>query len=367
MSRRILIVRRDNIGDLALTTPLFAALRARMPDATLDVLTNSYAAPILAGNPHLDAVHVYTKAHHRDDDESWLGVYARRARTVLALRRRRYDTILLAKLPAERRPLQFARMIGADEIVGLVKPGGPPLSGLTRGYVWDAARCPHTVQALMQLGEHFGIAAPGGPTLVRPDARAQAEARALLAPLAARGGPLVALNLSARKVKQRWPVARFVALARALHARDGCAFVLVWSPGAPDNPRHPGDDDKAAEAGQGLAGVPFVAVRTEALPELVGALSLVDAMITADGGAMHLGAAVGLPIVALFGNSDPAMWHPWHVPHEVLQHPERDVNLIAVDEVLAAWDRLAAEGGLRTRKGGKLAAEATVAADRARG
>jgi hypothetical protein len=135
-------------------------------------------------------------------------------------------------------------------------------------------------------------------------------------------------------------------LARALHEREDAGFVLVWSPGAPDNPRHPGDDDKAEEARRALAGVPCVDVRTETLPELVGVLSLADAIITADGGAMHLGAACGLPVVALFGNSDPAMWHPWHVPHEVLQPPERDVGLIEVEEVLAAWDRLAACGAL---------------------
>jgi ADP-heptose:LPS heptosyltransferase len=346
MSRRILVVRRDNIGDLVLTTPLFAALRAKMPDATIDVLTNSYAAPVLAGNPHLNALYVYTKAHHRDAGESWLGVYLRRVRTVLELRRRRYDTILLAKVPAERRPLQFARMIGAEEIVGLVKPGDAPLPGLTHLYEWDPVRDSHTVQALMQLGRHFGIAEPGGPTLVRPEPRAQQKARAFLAPVVERGAPVVVLNLSARKVKQRWPVARFVALARALHEREDASFMLVWSPGAPDNPRHPGDDDKAAEAMHGLAGLPCVAVRTAALPELIAALSLADAMVTADGGAMHLGAACGLPVVALFGNSDPAMWHPWHVPHEVLQHPARDVNLIEVDDVLGAWGRLRVQGGV---------------------
>jgi ADP-heptose:LPS heptosyltransferase len=142
-------------------------------------------------------------------------------------------------------------------------------------------------------------------------------------------------------------VARFVALARALHDRADAGFVLVWSPGAPDNPRHPGDDDKAEEAQRGLADLPCLAVRTETLPELVGVLSLADAMITADGGAMHLGAACGLPVVALFGNSDPAMWQPWHVPHEVLQPPERDVSLIEVGEALAAWERLAARGAFR--------------------
>jgi ADP-heptose:LPS heptosyltransferase len=347
MSRKILVIRRDNVGDMVLTTPLLAALRARLPDATIDVLSNSYAAPVLAGNTDVDAVHVYTKSHHRQEGQSRLGVYLGRARTVLELRAQRYDSIVLAKLPAEPRPLAFARIIGATEIVGLVKPGDAPRRGLTHAIRWDPSRRAHMVEALMQLGEHFGIHASGGPVTVHPQPRARAAALAGLAPVVSPGTPLVALNLSARKVKQRWPVERFIALGRALHERYGCTFMLVWSPGASDNPRHPGDDAKAAEVLAGLAGVPVVALRTVQLAELIAALSLAQAMITADGGAMHLGAACGLPVVALFGNSEPALWHPWRVPHEILQHPARDVGLIGVAEVLAAWDRLAVHAGLR--------------------
>lgn len=345
VSRKILVIRRDNIGDLVLTTPLLAALRARLPDAQIDVLTNSYAAPILHRNTDVDAVHVYTKSHHRERDETWLGVYLRRARTVLALRARRYDTIVLAKLPAEPRPLAFARLIGGKEVVGLVKPGEAPLRGLTHVIEWDPVHCAHTVEALQQLGAHFAIDAPAGPTKIYPEPDEQAALRKRLAPILGRTAPVVAFNLSARKVKQRWPTERFVALARALHARFGCGFMLVWSPGAADNPRHPGDDDKAAAVAKALADLPCVPVRTDRLAELIAALSHAKAMITADGGAMHIGAACGLPIVALFGNSSPAIWHPWHVPYEVLQHDARDVSTIEVDEVLAAWERLAQRVG----------------------
>ena len=68
---RILIVRRDNIGDLVLTTPLIAALRAKKPDAWIGFLANSYNAPVLSGNPHLDAVFAYDKAKHRPDKSRW--------------------------------------------------------------------------------------------------------------------------------------------------------------------------------------------------------------------------------------------------------------------------------------------------------
>ena len=66
----ILIIRRDNIGDLVCTTPLIGALRQRFPHGWLGALVNSYNAPVLEGNPDLDEVFVYTKAKHRSAGES---------------------------------------------------------------------------------------------------------------------------------------------------------------------------------------------------------------------------------------------------------------------------------------------------------
>ena len=64
-SPKILVIRRDNIGDLVCTTPLIVALRQRFPQAWLGAWVNSYNAPVLDGNPDLDQVFVYTKGKHR--------------------------------------------------------------------------------------------------------------------------------------------------------------------------------------------------------------------------------------------------------------------------------------------------------------
>jgi hypothetical protein len=67
-----------------------------------------------------------------------------------------------------------------------------------------------------------------------------------------------------------------------------------------------------------------------------------SAVICADGGAMHLAAGLGLPVVCLFGNSGAARWHPWGVPYRLLQKAPLDVADIAVDEVVAAFNSLRA-------------------------
>jgi len=68
---KILVIRRDNIGDLILTTPLIHALRQRFPEAWIGALVNTYNARVLEGNPDLDRVFVYKKTKHRGSASVW--------------------------------------------------------------------------------------------------------------------------------------------------------------------------------------------------------------------------------------------------------------------------------------------------------
>jgi heptosyltransferase-3 len=83
---KILVIRRDNIGDLVCTTPLIAALRQRFPQGWIGALVNSYNAPVLDSNPDLDEVFVYTKAKHRGRGESLLGILWKRLMMMRRLR-----------------------------------------------------------------------------------------------------------------------------------------------------------------------------------------------------------------------------------------------------------------------------------------
>ena len=60
--RKLLVIRRDNIGDLVCTTPLLRSLRQKYPEARIDALVTSYNEPILENNPDVDYVYAYTKA-----------------------------------------------------------------------------------------------------------------------------------------------------------------------------------------------------------------------------------------------------------------------------------------------------------------
>lgn len=337
--RSILIIRRDNIGDLVLTTPLFAAIRRRYPDAYLAVLVNSYNAPAIAGNPHVDEIFAYTKGKHAAGG-SLLKAYWQRILLIWQLRQRHFDEIILPNGGFAARALSFARRLKPGRIIGFVSDQSPT-RGIDVPIVHaDGARL-HETEDIFRLLAPLDVAPPIPALTVVPDpALAEKIASQLPPDFRAAQGPIVALHLSARKEKQRWPVERFAELAHRLHAAYHARFLVFWSPGDENNPFHPGDDGKAAKLLADIAELPVAPVRTEALAELIAGLSLADYAVLSDGGAMHLAAGLGKPLVCFFGNSPAARWHPWGVPYSLLQKPSEDVSDISVDEATAAFARL---------------------------
>jgi len=309
-SPRILLLRRDNIGDLVCTTPLIAALRAQLPGAWLGALVTTYNAEVLAGNSALDEVFVYEKLKHRSG--GLLSHLCRRLGQVARLRRQRFDCVLV---PAPSpQALKLARSLKPGRVIAA--PAGVALRQ-------------HEVERVFELGRAFGVRGRPGALEVTPDARKKSELERRLGP-----GPFVAIHISARRPAQRWPLERYAALATQI-AQDK-RVLLLWAPGAKDNPQHPGDDAAAAEIMRGLKSGTALPVPTPDLKTLIAALSLAERVVCPDGGAMHLAAALGKPVVALFGDSPVDRWRPWGVPHRVVQPESRNLADLPLQAVVAA-------------------------------
>jgi ADP-heptose:LPS heptosyltransferase len=331
--QHILVVRRDNIGDLVCTTPLFSALRQRFPDAWIGALVNSYNAPVLQGNPDVDEIFAYRKLKHREPGDSLLSNLWTRYRLIAALRRKRLDYVILAGNAA--RATVLARILGAKSVVGLAA------SHMPADVPAEPVEGRHEVEITFRLAQPLGISGPPPAPSVVPDKAAVTRLRRDVATrLPGGAGRLIGIHISARKPSQRWPIERFAELIRAITRHPGAGVLLFWSPGPENDPRHPGDDEKAQTLALELRSLPLFPVPTRGLGELIAGLSLCDRVICSDGGAMHLAAALAKPIVCLFGQSDAARWHPWGVPHALLQPASRDVRDIDVVGVLDALGRL---------------------------
>ncbi|MCX7140161.1 MAG: glycosyltransferase family 9 protein [Proteobacteria bacterium] len=329
----ILIIRRDNIGDLVCTTPLISALRRRYPQAHIAALVNTYNRQVLEGHPDLNALYAYSKAKHRQPGQSLAAVYWDRLKLMLNLRAQHFDTVLLASSQPGASALRLARWIAPAHVAGFAEPTG--LVDLALPY---AAPGPvHEVEDVFRLAQLFGIEGGPGKLGMAVDAQARERARAALG---ARdpARKLIALHISARKPSQRWPVERYAGLMQALGAEAD--FLLLWSPGADYHPQHPGDDAKARAVVDAAGKLALTPYPTQELRDLAAALSFADYVICSDGGAMHIAAALDKPILCFFGDSDAARWHPWGVPYRLLQPESRDAADISLDAALRAFREL---------------------------
>lgn len=333
---KILIIRRDNIGDLILTTPLISAL-AKSLDCKIDALINTYNQPVLNNNPYIGRVHIYSKLHHRKPGQSVISVILHRLKTYLDIRFAKYDVAIIARGDWDKRSLQWARISGAKRIIA-IGDDTPPV--ITDSIPKPKEKC-HTVELLAELGKPIGVeSSPGKLELYITQNEINDISARLKIPS---GVPVYGIQISARKPLQRWQTEKFIELAHKISNRERCHLLLFWSPGSAANKEHPGDDEKAQQIIQSCKDLPLTPVMTKNIRELMAAMTLCNQILTSDGGALHIAAGVGVPTVAMFGNSDAWFWGPWGVPYETLEAPDRNVSLLEVSDV---FDRFIA---LRTR------------------
>lgn len=309
--RKILVIRRDNIGDLVCTTPAFAALRKHYPNAEIGALVNSYNAEVLRGNPNVDYVFIYQKLKHVGYFSQRIKALIERFKLIGQLRRWHPDVTILAKSSYDRHGFNFARLIAAQNIIGFV----PDDLNQTKDLPDIRLKTPeftavHEVEAINLLLGPLGISDALGKLQVFPDFGVVNELMKCLPSSPRRA----ALHISAREVERRWGITNFIELARHILTADPeMQILLFWSPGSENEPHHPGDDAGAAYLLQALQSERVVPMPTHRLTELIAGLTLCELFIGTDGGAMHLAVALNKKILALFENQPGKLrhWYPW--------------------------------------------------------
>lgn len=333
---KILIIRRDNIGDLLLTTPLIHSIREKYPKTRIDLFVNSYNAPIIKYNNDVNSVYTYTKGKH-NKTRTLFRIYIDKAKTILRLRKNLYDLIILTRTKNPTRDHQLASFIRPNKILlfsnGFHSKTSKHLDHTVQN-PWSGTL--HLVEELHHLANAIGINRAPGPLILNvKDRHSRKQPTRLWPP------QTVGIHISSRKPSQRWPIDHFSELMDQLHSkREVKQFLIFWSPGPEDHPQHPGDDANLGRLLGLTDHLPVQPYQTLAIEDLVTGLSIVDIVICSDGGAMHIAAALEKPILCFFGNSDPVVWHPWKVPYQLLQPGSLNVRDISVDNAVSAWDRL---------------------------
>lgn len=302
---------------------------------------------MLRGTLNLAHVFVYQKPKHAGGPVSRLRALAQRLELIIKLRAWKPDVTILAKSSYDRHGLNFARQIGAKNIIGFVSDDlsqakGPPDICLAT----PEFTAVHEVEAVNGLLKPLGIEDALGSLEVYPDANVVENLQKALhhAP------QCIALHISAREPERQWGVDNFVALTKhVLETQPETLILLFWSPGKADDPHHPGDDEAAEQLVLAVQGDRLVPMPTLNLTELIAALSVCDVFIGTDGGALHLAAGLNKPCVILFENSPAKLkhWYPWQVPSRVVHGQRQEVASIKLGGVFEAIASLQDENEAR--------------------
>ena len=336
---RILIVRLGSLGDVVHAIPLAAAIREHLPDAEITWVVESPHAPLVELVPAVHRIERW-KPRAIAGEEGVLAVVRR-------LRGHAFDWAI--DVQGLLKSAVLARLSGATRVVGFDRASlrEPAAARFYDDRVSPAAG-QHVTRLNLSLLQPLGVAATGTSFPITDVVSRPAEEA-----LHAAGGDAALLNPGAAWPNKRWRPERFGALARRVHEQTGLRSIVTWGP----------DEAPLARAVVEAAGDAAVLAPPTRIADLAALLRRTRVAISGDTGPLHLAAAVGTPLVGLYGPTDPARNGPWDPDDIVVSryltcdcHYDRrchradwcldDIEVATVvDEVVR---RLAAGAGART-------------------
>lgn len=307
--QRILLIKPSSLGDIVHALPVLAGLRASFPQAHIAWLIGSSFASLLEGHPLLDEVIPFDRRRYgrlwRDPRVAW-----EFAGFLRGLRRRRFDLVL--DLQGLLRSGIMALASGAPRRIGFARSREP--AGV---FYTQRVACPPAVEHAVDRNVHLARAA--GVTIERiefplalRDAERRDAARLLAEDGLAAGESYVAVLPGARWPSKRWSPQQFAKLIDLLQAERAGRCVLLG--GAEER-------DTAGQIANGCASRPIDLVGRTSLRQLVALLAGAERVVCVDSGPMHIAAALGRPLVALFGPTNPARTGPYSPRARVVTNP----------------------------------------------
>ena len=285
--KKLLVVELWGIGDLVFATTL---LRQAVRQFDVTLLAKPHARPLLERTlPELDhatwdAPWTAFTGKYRWWQWDWPEIW----RLMAKLRSQKFDAVVSVR--DDPRDHVLMRLAGVPRRIGFPRPGND---------IWLTDRLhrapgsQHKVEDWRMLAEQLELegAERAEPALVapRPDHRGTI--------------PRICLHVGARIAVRRWPIASFTDLIRRLRERFQFHLTLVPDP-----------DGYGAE----LAPLADEFIPRLDLDQLVTLLAASDMLICNDSAPGHLAAAVGTPVLALFGPTDPVRYRPWGDAHRVV-------------------------------------------------
>ncbi|HWQ62115.1 MAG TPA: glycosyltransferase family 9 protein [Negativicutes bacterium] len=306
--RRILLINLAFIGDVLLSTPVARALHDAFPGAAIDMMVIPLTAPIARGNPYITDVIEYDKRGQHKRIGELFNLIGR-------VRARRYDLAVTTNFAPRGAMLAWAS--GIPVRVGY----DAQHAGWFLTYTASARRTVvrHEAENYLDVLKPLGITTADTSLALNIDPR---DAAALDGKVSKRPGKKLVLICPAGSYPQKsWTVGGYAALVKELAPDADCCLIG----GKAEGPL-------LAEINRSADGMAQVLPGTLTLGELAALVKKADLVVTVDTAPLHIAQAVGTPVVALFGPTDPRIWGP---------RGPRDVVLQAPAECSPCWGRTA--------------------------
>ncbi len=321
--RRVLIIRGSAIGDVLHATPLAAALKSAYPHLEITWITEEICGDVVLGNPYLDEVIVVPRSRWKQGRLRSPRVWREYLAFLSGLRARNFDvsidlqgyakSAILALASGARYRLGWWRMRDGANLVSRSLP--------------KRESSIHRVDWFLDVARELGVADPKVcfsldiPAGVREDVRSLLESEGL-----ASGQRYVVLNQAAGDQARRWTEAGYAEVAWQFATRHGLRSVLVGvekdqTPNASIIARYRQFREASDAPGAvGAIGDPIDLAGKTGLKQLFALIEGCALQVSGDTGSLHIAAALGRPVVALFGSSDPAHAGPWGQLDHVISH-----------------------------------------------
>ena len=285
-----ILVRGVNwIGDAVMTMPALRALRRAFPEAKISLLVKPSVAPLFEGSRAIDDIILY--------EERFRGIAGRLELSGM-LRSKRFSKAILLQNAFDAALLAF--LAGVPERIGYRRDGRGLLLTKPVAFNGDDRRI-HHIQYYLNLLEAAGIATgdPQAQPWIPLSSEERMSARSKLKELKR---PLLGINPGAAYGSaKRWPPERFAEVADRFAADTGGSVVIFGGKG---------EAGLAQEIERATQAPALLLAGKTSLRGLIALISECDILVSNDSGPMHIAYAVGTPLVAIFGSTDPGLTGP---------------------------------------------------------
>ena len=317
---KVLVIRRNGVGDMICALPLMRNLRAAWPKIQLDILASEKNACILDNLGLADHIFLY-----------WRGTglfrnhYFNLPRVLEPIRRQHYDLMIAVKGGFSPLLAIITYATGIPWRVGYVPSRGHPLDFCFNLKIELPHEREHQVKSCLRLLEPLGIAQTSCNLSFRLLPEHEQYADDILRKSGLEARKWVLFNASAERYESRWTPAAIAQTAIELERRFALPMILC---GLSRDVAFLREAHRIA--GQSIRGV----VEPPTIHHFATLVSRSRFLMCGDGGPMHVAAAMGTPVFVLFSATDPRIWKPYGVPFAYLQKGRLVANIPPSEVVL---------------------------------